>query len=100
MAAIIISPTSTDGLTIGYRIEIVCRIGTLSTILKHYTYTMKPSDPLVHAEAALCCRMYPTGKVDICRHLATPGGEHKTDIYITETGTTELSHNIIDIFII
>ena len=31
------------------------------------------------------------------------GGEHITDIYITETGTTELenlSHNIIDIFII
>ena len=30
-------------------------------------------------------------------------GEHITDIYITETGTTELenlSHNIIDIFII
>ena len=30
------------------------------------------------------------------------GGEHITDIYITETGTTELenlSHNIIDIFI-
>ena len=29
-------------------------------------------------------------------------GEHITDIYITETGTTELenlSHNIIDIFI-
>ena len=30
-------------------------------------------------------------------------GEHITDIYITETGTTELenlSHNIIDIFVI
>ena len=30
-------------------------------------------------------------------------GEHITDIYITETGTTELenlSHNIIDVFII
>ena len=30
-------------------------------------------------------------------------GEHITDIYITETGTTELenlSHNIIDLFII
>ena len=32
-----------------------------------------------------------------------PAGEHITDIYITETGTTELenlSHNIIDVFII
>ena len=32
----------------------------------------------------------------------TVGGEHITDIYITETGTTELenlSHNIIDIFL-
>ena len=31
------------------------------------------------------------------------GGEHITDIYITETGTTELenlSHKIIDTFII
>ena len=35
--------------------------------------------------------------------LSTSKGEHITDIYITETGTTELenlSHNIIDIFII
>ena len=35
--------------------------------------------------------------------LGNLGGEHITDIYITETGTTELenlSHNIIDIFII
>ena len=32
----------------------------------------------------------------------TTSGEHITDIYITETGTTELenlSHNLIDIFI-
>ena len=35
--------------------------------------------------------------------LLTLEGEHITDIYITETGTTELenlSHNTIDIFII
>ena len=33
----------------------------------------------------------------------SPAGEHISDIYITETDTTELeilSHNIIDIFII
>ena len=39
----------------------------------------------------------------IHRKSMTPKkGEHITDIYITETGTTELenlSHNIIDIFI-
>ena len=36
-------------------------------------------------------------------YLINPVGEHITDIYIIETGTTELenlSHNIIDIFII
>ena len=35
--------------------------------------------------------------------IMLPTGEHITDIYITETGTTELdnlSHNIIDIFVI
>ena len=34
--------------------------------------------------------------------VTTEEGEHITDIYITETGTTEhenLSHNMIDIFI-
>ena len=47
----------------GYRIEIVCLIGTLSTILPHFTHTMKPSDPLL-----------PLGDVS-CRqscHLLTP----------------------------
>ena len=29
---------------IGYRIEIVCLIGTLSTILQHCTHTRKPND--------------------------------------------------------
>ena len=41
---------------IGYRIEIVCLIGTLSTILQHFTHTMKPSDPLLLIESVhLCC---------------------------------------------
>ena len=38
---------------IGYRIKIVCLIGTLSTILLHSTHTMKLSDPLLLA-LALC----------------------------------------------
>ena len=63
---------STDGLTVLARIEIVA-------ILVHYqpsyntSHTMKPSDPLLLTDVALRCRMYPAGKVDISRHLATPG---------------------------
>ena len=34
---------------------------------------MKPSDPLLLANVALCCGMYPAGKVDISGHLAIPG---------------------------
>ena len=34
---------------------------------------MKPSDPLLLADVALRCGMYPAGKVDISQHLATPG---------------------------
>jgi hypothetical protein len=63
---------STDGLTIlANWLEIV-------TILAHYqpsyntSRTMKPSDPLLLADVALRCGMYPAGKVDISRHLATP----------------------------
>ena len=38
-----------------------------------HTHTMKPSDPLLRTYDTLCCGMYPTGKVAISRHLATPG---------------------------
>ena len=34
---------------------------------------MKPSDPLLLADVALRCGMYPAGKVDIYQHLAIPG---------------------------
>ena len=34
---------------------------------------MKPSVPLLLANVALGCGMYPAGKVDISQHLATPG---------------------------
>ena len=47
-----------------------------------------------------CC--HPTSQKSGLR-LVELKGEHITDIYITENGTTELenlSHNIIDIFII
>ena len=54
---------------IGYRIEIVCLIDTLSTILQHCTHTMKPSDPLLLADDTLRYGMYPAGKVAISRHL-------------------------------
>ena len=37
------------------------------------SHTMKPSDPLLLADVALRCGMYPAGKVDISQHLATPG---------------------------
>ena len=37
----------------------------LSTSLQHFTYTMKPSDPLLLAYVALTCGMYPAGKDDI-----------------------------------
>ena len=55
---------------IGYRIEIVCLIGTLSTILQYCTHTMKPSDLLLLADVTLRCGMYPAGKVAISWHLA------------------------------
>ena len=58
---------------IGYRIEIVCLIGTLSTILQHFKPKIKLSDPLLLANGTLSCQIYPAGKVDISRHLATPG---------------------------
>ena len=64
---------STDGPTIlANWLEIVA-------ILVHYqpsyntSHTMKPSDPLLLADVALRCGMYPAGKVDISQHLATPG---------------------------
>ena len=60
---------STDGLTVLARIH----LGTLLTILKHFTHTMKPSDPLLLADVTLRCGMYPAGKVDISQHLAIPG---------------------------
>ena len=34
---------------------------------------MKPSAPLLPADGALYCGMYPAGKVAISQHLATPG---------------------------
>ena len=40
-------------------------LGTLSNILQHFTYTMKPSYPLLLAYVALTCGMYPAGKDDI-----------------------------------
>ena len=56
---------STDGLTISANwLEIVA-------ILVHYqpfyntSHAMKPDDPLLLADVALCCGMYPAGKVDI-----------------------------------
>ena len=48
-------------------------LGTLSTILQHFTHTMKPSDPLLLADVTLRCGMYPADKVDISQHLATSG---------------------------
>jgi len=63
---------STDGLTVLARTEIVA-------ILVHYqpsyntSHTMKPSDPVLLGDVALCCGIYPAGKVDISQHLATPG---------------------------
>ena len=44
-----------------------------------------------------------SNKARVIKISLTNLGEHITDIYVTETGTTELenlSHNIIDIFII
>ena len=75
-AGVIISPVSTDGVTncIGYRIEIVCLISTLSTILQHFTHTMKFSDPLLLlADDTLLWGLYPRGKVAISQHLISPG---------------------------
>ena len=48
-------------------------LGALSTILQHFTHTMKPSDPLLLADVTLSCEMYPAGKVDISQHLAILG---------------------------
>ena len=55
------------------RIEIVCQIGTLSTILQHCTHTQWNRDPLLLTDGTLRCWIYPTGKVVISCHLATPG---------------------------
>ena len=67
---VIISPAQ----TIGYRIEIVYPIGTLSNILQHFTYNeiQSPTAALL-ADGALYCGMYPAGKVPISLHLVTPG---------------------------
>ena len=67
-----------------------CHLGTLSTILKHFTHTMKPSDPLLLAVVTLGCGMYPAGKVDISQHLATPGfhrSDHTVGDPSTDTGS-------------
>ena len=62
---------STDGLAVLARIEIV-------TILVYYqlsyntSHTMKPSEPLLLADVALLCGVYPASKVDISQHLAIP----------------------------
>ena len=45
--------------------DILCLIGTLSTILQHFTHTMKPRAPLLLADGNLRCGMYPAGKVAI-----------------------------------
>ena len=40
---------------------------------------MRPSDPLLLTDVALCCGMYPTGKINIFQHLAThrfPQSDH------------------------
>ena len=37
------------------------------------THTMKPSDPLLLADGALRCRMYPTYKAAISQYLGTLG---------------------------
>ena len=55
---------STDGLTIVQDRD-SSHLGTLSTILQHFTHTMKPSDPLLLADVTLRCGMYHAGKVDI-----------------------------------
>ena len=58
-----------DGLTVLARIEIVA-------ILLYYqpscnaSQPMKPSYSLLMADVTLCCGLYPSGKVDISRHLA------------------------------
>jgi hypothetical protein len=76
---------------VGYKMEIVCLIGTLySSILQHFTRTMKPSDPLLLADGTLQCRMYPAGNVDISRHLAIPGfpqSDHTVGKLTADTGS-------------
>ena len=65
-------------------------LGTLSTILQHCTHTMKPSDPLLLANVALRCGMYPAGKVDISGHLAIPGfpqSDHTVSKLSTDPGS-------------
>jgi hypothetical protein len=47
-------------------------LGTLSTILQHFTHN-ETQYPLLLADVALCCGMYPACKVDISLHLAIPG---------------------------
>ena len=73
---------------IGYRIEIECLIGVLSTIL-HTSHTMKSSDPLLLVNGTFRCGMYPAGKVAISRHLVTPGFprcDHTVDKLIADAG--------------
>ena len=36
-----------------------CHLGTLSTILQHFTHTMKPSDPLLLADVTLRAKLTP-----------------------------------------
>ena len=81
---------SSDGLTIlANWLEIV-------TILVHYqpsyntSHTMKPSDPLLLADVALRCGIYPTGKADISYHLVTPGfpqSDHTVDKPSADAGS-------------
>ena len=47
-------------------------LGTLSTILQHFTHTMKPSDPLLLSNVTLHCGMYPADKVDTLPSLGSP----------------------------
>jgi hypothetical protein len=54
-----------------------CHLGILSTILQHFTLTMKVHSktqwPTAARNITLHCRMYPTCKVVISQYLAIPG---------------------------
>ena len=63
----------TDGLTI-----LANWLQTVAILVNYQSsyntsHTMKPSDLLLLANVPLHCKMYPAGKADISRHLATPG---------------------------